>query len=93
MIYNNKWLTIGSYNVNNISAYASIEINLDVRNADFAKAVEQILEIIIQNECEAIIKDKHIHTKNIFKQFIRWCSYEIICIVFYLLTFDYKQRS
>ena len=93
MIYNNKWLTIGSYNVNNISTYASIELNLDVRSADFAKAVEQILETIIQNECEAITKDKHIHTKNIFKQFFRWCSYEIIRIVFYLLTFYYKQRS
>ncbi|MEJ0105931.1 MAG: phospholipase D-like domain-containing protein [Bacteroidota bacterium] len=26
-------LTIGSYNINNISAYASIELNLDVRTA------------------------------------------------------------
>ena len=88
-----EWLTIGSYNVNNISAYASIELNLDVRNADFAKGVEQMLETIIQNECVPITKDKHIHTKNIFKQFIRWCSYQIIRIVFYLLTFYYKQRS
>ena len=91
-VCDSEWLTIGSYNVNNISAYASIELNLDVRNADFAKAVEQILETIIQNECLPITKDKHIHTKNIFKQFIRWCSYQIIRIVFYLLTFYYKQK-
>lgn len=29
-------LTIGPYNINNISAYASIELNVDVRNAHFA---------------------------------------------------------
>ena len=52
-----------------------------------------MLETIIQNECEAVTKYKHIQTKNIFKQFIRWCSYEIIRIVFYLLTFYFKQKS
>ena len=92
-VCDSEWLTIGSYNVNNISAYASIELNLDVHGADFAKGVEQMLETIIQNECVAITKDKHIHTKNIFKQFIRWCSYQIIRIVFYLLTFYYKQKK
>lgn len=91
-VCDSEWLTIGSYNVNNISAYASIELNLDVSNADFAKAVEQILETIIQDECVAITKEVHSQTKNIFKQFIRWCAYQIIRIVYYLLTFYYKQR-
>jgi len=88
-----EWLTIGSYNVNNISAYASIELNLDVRNADFVTGVEQTLETIVQNECVAITKEGHIQAKNIFKQFIRWGSYQIIRIVFYLLTFYYKQTD
>lgn len=30
------------------------------------------------NEYVAITKEIHIQAKNIFKQFIRWCSYEII---------------
>lgn len=92
-VCDSEWITIGSYNVNDISAYASIELNLDVRNTDFAKGVEQTLETIIQNDCLAITKEIHIHTKNIFKQFIRWCSYKIIRIVFYLLTFYFKQKS
>ncbi len=92
-VCDNEWITIGSYNLNNISAYASIELNLDVRNADFVTRVEQTLETIIQNECITISKEKHIQTKNIFRQFIRWSSYQIIRIVFYLLTFYYKQKS
>jgi cardiolipin synthase len=92
-VCDSEWLTIGSYNVNNISAYASIELNLNIRNAAFAVGVEQTLENIIQKDCVVITKQKHLQTKNIFKQFIRWCSYEIIRLVFYMLTFYYKQKS
>lgn len=88
-----EWLTIGSYNINDISAYASIELNLDVRNADFAIQAKHILNTIIQNDCIRITKEGHVHTKNIFKQFIRWCSYEIIRLIFYLFTFYFKQRN
>ena len=92
-VCDSEWLTIGSYNVNNISTYTSIELNVDVHNPDFAKGVEQTLETIIQTKCVAITKEGHIQTKNMFKQFTRWCSYQIIRFVFYLLTFYYKQRS
>jgi cardiolipin synthase len=88
-----EWVTIGSYNVNDISAYASIELNLDVRHAGFSAEVEQKLEAIIKNECVRITKEKHVGTKNIFKQFIRWFSYEFIRLGLYMFTFYFKQRS
>lgn len=87
-----EWLTIGSYNINNISAYASIELNLDVRNATLAGSLDQTMETIIKKDCVAITIEGHIHTKNIFKQFIRWGSYQFIRIAFYVLTFYFKQR-
>ena len=92
-VCDSEWLTIGSYNINNISAYASIELNLDVRNADFAKSAEKMLENIMLNESVPITLEKHSHSKNIFIQFTRWCSYQIIRIGFYLFTFYFKRRS
>ena len=86
-------LTIGSYNINNISAYASVELNLDVRNAAIAREMEHTLELIIQNDCVTITKEQLTHTKNIFMQFVRWCSYQVIRIIFYLLTFYFKQSN
>jgi len=88
-----EWLTIGSYNINNISAYASIELNLDVRNARLAKQTEHQLETIIQDDCLPITEQEHIRTNNIIKQFIRWCSYQFIRIVFYMLTFYFKRKN
>lgn len=88
-----EWLTIGSYNINDVSAYMSIELNLDVSNADFAKSVEQTLGAIVQNECVAVIKEEYIRNKNIFRQFIHWASYRIFRILFYTVTFYYKKEK
>lgn len=87
-----EWLTVGSYNVNNISAYASIELNLDVRQSDFAAEVEQQINAIIAADCLAITPEWHRKTKNIFIQFIRWLAYQSIRLAFYLITFYYKPR-
>ena len=92
-VCDSEWLTIGSYNLNNISAYASIELNLDVRNVDFAKTAEKTLMSILKDESVPITLEKHVHSKNIFIQFTRWCSYQIIRIGFYLFTFYFKRRS
>jgi cardiolipin synthase A/B len=90
-VCDSEWLTIGSYNINNLSAYASIELNLEVYNVDIAKQMESILETTIAKDCIAITEQVHKKSTNIFKQFIRWCSYEIIRFILYLITFNLKQ--
>ena len=92
-VCDNQWMTIGSYNINNISTYASIELNLDVRCSDFAKTVSITLDEIISNDCIRITSEHHIQTNNIFKQFIRWGSYQFIRVVFYIFTFYFKHQD
>jgi cardiolipin synthase A/B len=92
-VCDSEWLTIGSYNINNISAYASIELNTDVYDTGFATAVQQQLAIIIQQHCLPITPDFHRRHKNIFRQFIRWISYETVRLLFYLFTFYYKPKK
>lgn len=86
------WLTLGSYNLNNISAYASIELNLDIRNRDFAASVHRKLEKIIANNCVRITPEQLKKTNNPMKQFWRWFSYQFIRVVFYLFTFYFRQN-
>ncbi len=92
-VCDSEWLTIGSYNINNLSAYASIELNVDVHHAGLAMQVEQEMESIIQDDCVPITLEWHLRTKNIFKQFIRWFSYEIIRFIFYIVTYNFRQRN
>jgi cardiolipin synthase len=87
------WVTIGSYNINNISAYASIELNMNVRDEAFTKDAEQVLLQIAEKDCIQVTKEYNKRTKNIIKQFVRWLSYEFIRLTFYLFTFYFKRRN
>jgi cardiolipin synthase A/B len=92
-VCDSEWLTIGSYNINNLSAYASVELNIDVHNTELALQAEHVMKTIMQNDCIAITEKQHKQTKNIFKQFLRWGAYEIIRLIFYMVTLNFKQRK
>ncbi len=48
------WTTIGSYNLNEISALASLEANLDVKDQNFALVTRLLLEEVIRKDCKRI---------------------------------------
>jgi cardiolipin synthase A/B len=87
-----KWVTIGSYNVNDISAYASVELNIDVNDAAFATLVHQKLESIMANDCVQITVEDYNKKYNIFQRAIQYISYWLVRIIFYLFTFYFKQQ-
>jgi cardiolipin synthase len=91
-VYDGKWVTGGSYNVNNISAYASIELNLDVLDQSFAGQVQQALETIINTQCIRITEEAYSTTYGLFSKFVQRLSYETIRLIFFLFTFYFRQR-
>ena len=92
-ICDGKWFTLGSYNLNNISTYASIELNIDVDDATYARSMEEIVHQIIKEDCVEISELSLKKSTNVFIQFIRWCSYQFIIKSFYLSTFYFKRRD
>lgn len=92
MVVDNRWVTIGSFNVNNVSAYASMEMNLDVRNKPFASFVQHTMESIIAKDCVPITKTSPVFKAGLFKQFIQKSSYELIRVILNLSTFYFKQE-
>ena len=86
-------VTIGSYNINNISAYASIELNIDIDNNAFAKTVKRTLDTIIKEDCIQVTKEVYHKTNTVFKQIYHWACYKIFRVVFFLFTFYFKQQE
>lgn len=86
-----RQVTLGSYNINDISARASIEMNIDVEDATFSKSVTAELEKIIMNECIQVADEAY--RRNLFDQFMQWLSYEIYKITFTLFTFYFKKEK
>jgi len=92
-VYDGVWMTNGSYNVNRISAYASVELNMDVRNPAFAASVEQELEEIISKHCVQVTEESYFHHTGLFKIFLQRVAYETIRLLFFLFTFYFKQEK
>jgi cardiolipin synthase A/B len=86
------WVTGGSYNVNNISAFASIELNLDIRDHSFSDYVHQTLEGIIRNDCIECTALTYEIKYNFFQRVIQYASYEFVRLIFFLFTFYFRQR-
>ncbi len=86
-----QWVSVGSYNVNNLSAYASIELNMEVKNEEFASYVERQLVNIIKMECVQITMKMQERDTNFLKRMLHALAYNFLR--FMLFLFAFKQQE
>jgi len=91
-VYDSAWVTIGSYNVNNISAYASLELNMDVKDNRFAGLVEEELAGIIRANCKKITAENYTASTGFFRKLWQRFCYGFIKNTLNLITFYFKQE-
>jgi cardiolipin synthase len=88
-----EWMTAGSYNMNDLSAYASIELNLDVKNTAFAHHAEARLLEIIDLDCVQITEDAYQHHTSWSQRILQRCAFDITRLLLFLFTFYWRQRD
>lgn len=91
-VCDDRIVTIGSYNVNDISALASIELNIDVEERRFASIVKKELLQIIEEDCITIEQKDFYASRHLGEKFLQWISYRIFRVVFKLFTFYFTKR-
>jgi cardiolipin synthase A/B len=91
--YDGQWVTVGSYNFNNISTYASLELNLDIHNLSFAHKVEQTFDEIILRDCNPITKTSYEKKTNIWDTLKYRLAYESVRFIFFIFTFYFKREK
>jgi cardiolipin synthase len=79
--------------VNNISAYASLEMNMDVSHKPFAAVVEHELEEIIINHCKKITPENYTSSTHLFRRIWQRFCYSFINNVSNLFTFYFRQEE
>jgi cardiolipin synthase len=83
------WCTIGSYNLNHLSDYGSIEMNAEILNSRFVREFESILQGIIDRDCRQIILGEYSRRKTWMTRLADWSSYQMIRImmrIMFMLT-------
>ena len=73
-VIDNNWTTIGSFNLNNLSSFASIEINVGIDSAEFANNYLLHLNEIME-QCERITSETLEIRYNLTSKFTNWVSY------------------
>ncbi|MEN9952175.1 MAG: hypothetical protein RLZZ520_443 [Bacteroidota bacterium] len=93
-VCDNRIVTIGSYNINDISALASIELNIDVEEKNFASQVKNQLNTIIEKDCIRVNPKVFYASQGIIEKLLQWMAYRTFRVVFKLFTFYFiKQRK
>jgi len=83
------WSTIGSYNLNHLSDYGSIEMNVDILDKNFAEEFELLLKKLIKNDCREVTFENYIHRRIWLNRLADWSSYQMIRFmlrIMFLLT-------
>jgi cardiolipin synthase len=88
-----QWMTVGSFNINNLSSHASIEVNLDIREADFVGDVNADLEKIIRNDCRPITIEEYRRHRSVFTRAVEWGAYQVSRFLLFLLAYNLKQEK
>ncbi len=87
-----KWVSAGSYNLNELSARASVEMNLEVLDEKFGAEVHSSLSEIIENDCVKItLADFKSHSVW-WKALWHRTSYNILRLILFLFTFYFKRE-
>ena len=86
-------VTIGSFNVNNISAYASLELNLDVKSKKFASHIHDVMDEVIAKDCKSVTVENYKSSTNIFRKLWQKICYTFVNAMLTLFTFYFKQEE
>jgi cardiolipin synthase len=88
-----NWSTIGSYNMNHLSDYGSIEMNADILDSRFAEKFEGLLREIIEKDCRQVTFEEYTRRKTWLFQLTDWLSYQMIRFMMRLMFALAAKRS
>jgi cardiolipin synthase len=85
MIVDQKWATVGSYNLNFLSHYISVELNTDIVDAVFAERLSDHLQRITINNCSEITQTFPAKRNMLLERFKRWLAYNFYRLLMHFM--------
>lgn len=90
-VVDNNWTTIGSFNLNNLSSFGSIEMNVGIHSAEFSNNYLLHLNQIMA-QCEKITPITLELTDGLSTKLFNWVSYWITRIIEIIITYLPHKR-
>jgi cardiolipin synthase len=91
-IFDRKICTVGSYNLNELSDYGSIELNVLIQNQTFSTDMARKVEGLIQENSLKVTQADFNQSARFYIRLYRWVSYQLIRLSLKIL-FAFMQRT
>ncbi len=91
-VVDKKWSTIGSYNLNHLSDYGSIELNINTKSDSFCTQLDEYLSHIIDRDCKRIEPD-YIHRKSLASNLLDFFAYLFVRITLRMLLYFTQKEA
>jgi cardiolipin synthase len=88
-----EWLSVGSYNLNHLSDFGSIECNLEILDKEFCLATNIKLNQLINDGCEKITMGDFDIKKSIKNSFLQLISYILVRFSLSILFFLQGKKT
>jgi len=82
-LVDDKWASIGSFNINHLSRFSSVETNVEVFDAKFCNTVKKELDTVI-SKCSKVINTAHLQKMTQWEKFTCWCAFYFTRFLFRL---------
>ncbi|UQD56496.1 phosphatidylserine/phosphatidylglycerophosphate/cardiolipin synthase family protein [Flavobacterium sp. K5-23] len=90
-VVDGNWTTIGSFNLNNLSSFGSIEMNAEIKSTSFSSTYLLHLNDII-SQCQQVSIESLKKRKTFYSDFLNFMSYWVARLILNLITyFPYKR--
>jgi cardiolipin synthase len=82
-LVDNKWASIGSYNINHLSRFSSVETNIEVFDTAFCNTVKNELDTVI-SKCSKVTYSDYLQKMTLWQKFTCWCAFYFTRFLFRL---------
>jgi cardiolipin synthase len=95
-VVDNIWSTVGSYNMNHLSDYGSIELNADILDRKFAATLTEELQRVIEKSCVQITMEEYDRKSTFVSHAMDWSAHKLMRasmqLFFFLVRKSFRRQ-
>ncbi len=92
-LVDSEWLSVGSYNLNHLSDFGSIECNLEILDKEFCLTTNTKLNQLINDGCEKVMMDDFNSNKSTKNRLFQLISYLLVRLSLLILFFLQGKKN
>ncbi len=93
LVADGRFVTIGSYDLNQLSTFLNLELNLDIVSQEFAGHVQSYLRQTIAQHCIRITPSLLKQREKPFTMFRQWLAFRMLRLLFMLTQFTADKKA